>query len=79
MTVFARFKYDKDRPSLRVHIWDIFDEANLSTNNFENLFDCIYDKLDQIFEEQDFESEISEISIDKKIDYEGQLTHSDDS
>ena len=61
MTVFARFKYQKDRPALRVHIWEIFDFANLNTASFKDLFQSIYDQLCDVYDEQQFEEDVHEI------------------
>lgn len=62
MTVFARFKYNKDKPALRVHVWDIFDFANLNTTNFGDLFASIYEQLVEVYEEQGFEEDVHEVA-----------------
>ena len=54
MTVYARFKYSKDVPAFRVHMWEIFDQANYSTKNFEDLFSAIFEKMEDIFDEEGF-------------------------
>lgn len=64
MTVFARFKYEKGRPALRVHIWDIFDYANLNTASINDMFESINDQLCDIYEEIDASGEIEEVSDD---------------
>ena len=38
MTVFAKFKYARNRAALRVHMWDIFHDANVNTATFEKMF-----------------------------------------
>ena len=62
MTVFARFVYASDKPALRVHIWDIFDEANLEAKDFVCFFDKVYEKFEDIFFEHGFESYVEELS-----------------
>ena len=62
MTAFARFKYSEKQPTFRVHMWEVFDEANYSTNNFDDLFAAIYEKLADMFDEQGFASDVEEIS-----------------
>lgn len=67
MSVFARFKYDENYPAFRVHIWDIFDEANLTTDSFETLIDSIYDQLAVKFEDEGFDTDCDELSSDHEI------------
>ena len=43
-------------------MWEVFDEANYSTNNFDDLFAAIYEKLADMFDEQGFASDVEEIS-----------------
>ena len=62
MTAFARFKYSKDVPAFRVHMWEIFDHANYSTKNFEDLFRAIFEKMEDIFDEEGFASDVEELS-----------------
>ena len=62
MTVFARFKFSKKQPAFRVHIWEIFDEANYSTKSFDDLFAAMTEKLADSFDEEDFNSDVEEIS-----------------
>ena len=63
MTVFAIFKYSPDKPALRVHIWDIFENANLETVDFNQFFDSVYDQLLEVYEDNGFDEEgIKELS-----------------
>ena len=62
MTAYARFKYSKDEPAFSVHMWEIFDEANLSTSTFEDLFDAIYHKLAEMFDAEGFVSDVEELT-----------------
>ena len=62
MAVFARFKFERNRPALRVHIWDIFDFANINTATFSDLFESIYNKLCDVHDEQNFEEDVRELS-----------------
>ena len=68
MTVFARFKYQRDRPALRVHIWDIFDYANLNTSSIPDLFQSIHEQLCEIYEEQNFDKDVIELSAEHLSD-----------
>jgi len=61
MTVFARFKYSVDKAALRVHVWDIFDYANLNTSSLNDLFDSIHDQLCEVYDEQGFEDDVEEV------------------
>ena len=45
MTVFAKFKYARGRAALRVHLWDIFHDANINTASFKDMFKAIEDSL----------------------------------
>ena len=62
MTVFARFKYSHDLPAFRVHMWEVFDNANYSTKSFEDLFTAIYEKMAEMFDDEGFASDVEEIS-----------------
>ena len=79
MTVFARFKYEKGRPALRVHIWDIFDYANLNTASINDMFESINDQLCDIYEEIDASGEIEEVSDDDSNSQGGYDAPSEDS
>ena len=68
MTVFARFKYQRDRAALRVHIWDIFDYANLNTSSIPDLFQSIHKQLCEIYEEQEFDNDVIELSAEHLSD-----------
>ena len=59
MTVFAIFKYSPDKPALRVHIWDIFENANLETVDFNQFFDSVYDQLLEVYEDNGFDEELA--------------------
>ena len=62
MAAYARFKYSKDEPAFRVHMWEVFDEANLSTSTFEDLFAAIYQKLADMFDDEGFLSDVEELT-----------------
>ena len=67
MSCWARFKFDKNKPSLKVHVWDIFDEASLETTTFEAFFDKIFYKLGEIYQKENFSLDLEEVS-----DYNGE-------
>ena len=64
MTIFARFKYDKNMPAFRLHVWDLLQECNMVSSTFEKLFDRFYDRLLEIYDEQGFDSEDEELEVD---------------
>ena len=43
-------------------MWEIFDQANYSTKNFEDLFSAIFAKMEDIFDEEGFASDVEELS-----------------
>ena len=49
-------------PSFRVHMWEVYDEANYSTKTFEDMFTAIYDKMADMFDDEGFASDVEEIS-----------------
>ena len=71
MTVFARFKYSKDLPAFRVHMWEVYDEANYSTKTFEDMFAAIYEKMADMFDDEGFASDVEEISQISDSSHEG--------
>ena len=73
MSCWARFKYDKNKPSLKVHIWDIFDEASLETTTFETFFERIFQMLGEIYQREKFSLDLSEVS-----EYNGESVKEDD-
>ena len=71
MTCFARFKYAIDKPAFRVHIWDVFDKANLTTKNFSSMLDSIESELCEMYAEQGFDSSDEEMELDaEEADFE---------
>ena len=54
MTCWARYKYSESDPAFRVHVWDIFDEALMETKNFDSFFERIWEKLKQIYADQEW-------------------------
>lgn len=73
MSCWARFKYDKNKPSLKVHVWDIFDEASFETTTFETFFDKIFQKLGEIYQRENFSFDLEEVS-----DYNGESVREED-
>jgi hypothetical protein len=65
MTCFAKYKFAADKPAFRVHIWEVFDEANMASKNFNRMFEIIENKLCQMYEDQGFESEDEEIEMEE--------------
>ena len=61
--MFARFTYSKEKPAVRVHVWDLFDQANMKTTDFHSLWDSIYDSFEELFADKDLESDVEEISL----------------
>lgn len=81
MTVFARFKFERHRPALRVHVWDIFDYANINTATFHDLFESIHEQLCDLHDEQDFELDVCEQQAHSSSDESdgGEVPPSEDS
>ena len=61
MTCWARYKYDEKLPALRIHIWDIFDDALAETKDFDSFFNRIYTKLLDEYKKQGFDFEQEEL------------------
>ena len=78
LQVYARFCYSKDKPALRVHVWDIFDEAHLNTKDLNDFYDHIYNQLEDLFYEQDFESDVSEVDTPRESDKESSVVSMND-
>ena len=57
MTCWARYKYSETERSLRVHMWDLFDEALTETKTFDKFFERIWEKLKQRYADQGFPTE----------------------
>ena len=72
MNVFARFKYAQGKPALRVHVWDLFDNANFATKDFTSFFEEMYTQLKKMYEENGFDDETKELQIDEKSDNESE-------
>ena len=71
MNCFARFKYSSSKPVFRVHIWDLFDKANLKSKNFAAMIDLIGESLCDMYTEQGFDSEDEETEMHKsEADFE---------
>ena len=52
-------------------MWEIFDQANYSTKNFEDLFSAIFAKMEDIFDEEGFASDVEELSENSDSSLEG--------
>ena len=81
MTVFARFKFERHRPALRVHVWDIFDYANINTATFNDLFESIFEQLCDLYDEQDFDEDVCELGVHESSEESegGEVPPSEDS
>ena len=73
MTVFAHFKYSENKPVLHVHIWDIFDNANQDTENFDTFFDNIYEKLKVEHSKLGIEESIEELAMNNSFSTENNV------
>lgn len=51
MPLAVRLKYSKDKPSLKIHVWDMFDEEVINTKTLDKLFKNIYSRFEEIHAE----------------------------
>lgn len=62
LQIFASFKFEKHAPPFRLHVWDLIQEANISTTSIYELFEDFYDRIEKTHREQGFMSDDGEVS-----------------
>lgn len=77
MTCWARYKYSKTDSAIRVHVWDIFDEALLETKTFDAVFERLFQKLSELYINQGFDLDQEEVV--KSADGESSASEGGDS